>query len=44
VIFLPDGTGEPNEEGLNYYNSLIDALLDKGIPCKFLLPESTISI
>lgn len=28
---LPDGTGEPNEEGLSYYNSLIDALLDKGL-------------
>ncbi|KAG0538692.1 hypothetical protein BDA96_03G258500 [Sorghum bicolor] len=26
-----NGTGEPNEEGLNYYNSLIDTLLDKGI-------------
>jgi hypothetical protein len=30
-FFLLDGTGEPNEEGLNYYNSLIDVLLDKGI-------------
>jgi len=29
-FFLLDGTGEPNEEGLNYYNSLIDTLLDKG--------------
>lgn len=28
---FPNGTGEPNEEGLSYYNSLIDALLDKGI-------------
>nr|CAB3468790.1 unnamed protein product [Digitaria exilis] len=28
---FPNGTGEPNEEGLNYYNSLIDTLLDKGI-------------
>ncbi|XP_066369465.1 beta-glucosidase 25-like isoform X2 [Miscanthus floridulus] len=28
---FPNGTGEPNEEGLNYYNSLIDVLLDKGI-------------
>ncbi|CAD6338617.1 unnamed protein product [Miscanthus lutarioriparius] len=30
-FFLLDGTGDPNEEGLNYYNSLIDVLLDKGI-------------
>lgn len=29
-FFSLDGTGEPNEEGLNYYNSLIDAVLDKG--------------
>jgi beta-glucosidase len=39
AILLPDGTGEPNEEGLNYYNSLIDALLDKGIPSTFLVSE-----
>ncbi|AQK66374.1 Putative beta-glucosidase 41 [Zea mays] len=31
LFFLLDGTGEPNEEGLNYYNSLINTLLDKGI-------------
>jgi beta-glucosidase/6-phospho-beta-glucosidase/beta-galactosidase len=30
MICLPDGTGKPNEEGLSYYNSLIDVLLDKG--------------
>lgn len=28
---FPNGTGKPNEEGLSYYNSLIDVLLDKGI-------------
>ncbi|KAF3453556.1 hypothetical protein FNV43_RR03996 [Rhamnella rubrinervis] len=28
---FPNGTGEPNREGINYYNSLIDALLEKGI-------------
>ncbi|KAL7131049.1 hypothetical protein ABFS83_13G173700 [Erythranthe nasuta] len=28
---LPNGTGEPNPQGINYYNNLIDALLDKGI-------------
>ena len=32
MICLADGTGKPNEEGLNYYNSLIDVLLDKGFP------------
>jgi len=38
---LLDGTGEPNEEGLNYYNSLIDVLLDKGISySKFLCVKS----
>ncbi|XP_058072984.1 putative beta-glucosidase 41 isoform X2 [Magnolia sinica] len=28
---FPNGTGEPNPEGIDYYNSLIDALLEKGI-------------
>ncbi|KAA3486775.1 Beta glucosidase 41 isoform 1 [Gossypium australe] len=28
---FPCGTGEPNIEGINYYNSLIDALIKKGI-------------
>ncbi|KAJ4848417.1 putative beta-glucosidase 41 [Turnera subulata] len=28
---FPNGTGDPNPEGINYYNSLIDALLEKGI-------------
>ncbi|KAI3457022.1 hypothetical protein Pfo_013685 [Paulownia fortunei] len=28
---LPNGTGEPNPEGIEYYNNLIDALLEKGI-------------
>ncbi|KAK4576372.1 hypothetical protein RGQ29_027081 [Quercus rubra] len=28
---FPNGTGEPNAEGINYYNCLIDALLEKGI-------------
>lgn len=28
---LTDGTGEANAEGVKYYNSLIDALLAKGI-------------
>ncbi|XP_057458463.1 beta-glucosidase 25 isoform X2 [Lotus japonicus] len=28
---FPNGTGEPNTEGIKYYNSLIDALLEKGI-------------
>ena len=27
---MADGTGEPNPEGIDYYNSLIDALLEKG--------------
>ena len=31
MIFLPDGMGKRNEEGLSYYNSLIDVLLDKGL-------------
>ena len=29
-FLLIDGTGEPNAEGINYYNSFIDALLEKG--------------
>ncbi|KAM6580396.1 hypothetical protein CsatA_004170 [Cannabis sativa] len=28
---FPNGTGESNPEGISYYNSLIDALLEKGI-------------
>ncbi|XP_059647408.1 putative beta-glucosidase 41 isoform X2 [Cornus florida] len=28
---FPNGTGEPNSEGIEYYNCLIDALLEKGI-------------
>ncbi|XP_015897708.2 putative beta-glucosidase 41 isoform X1 [Ziziphus jujuba] len=28
---FPNGTGKPNAEGISYYNSLIDALLEKGI-------------
>ncbi|XP_017186393.1 putative beta-glucosidase 41 isoform X2 [Malus domestica] len=28
---FPNGRGESNSEGINYYNSLIDALLEKGI-------------
>ncbi|XP_072953891.1 beta-glucosidase 25 [Typha angustifolia] len=28
---FPNGTGEPNPEGIRHYNSLIDALIGKGI-------------
>ncbi|KAL6205601.1 hypothetical protein ACLB2K_022858 [Fragaria x ananassa] len=28
---FPNGTGAPNSEGISYYNSLIDSLLEKGI-------------
>lgn len=27
---MADGNGDPNQEGIDYYNSLIDALLEKG--------------
>ncbi|XP_050371156.1 putative beta-glucosidase 41 isoform X2 [Argentina anserina] len=28
---FPNGTGTPNSEGISYYNSLIDSLIEKGI-------------
>lgn len=28
---FPNGTGEPNQEGISYYSKLLDALLEKGI-------------
>lgn len=28
---FPNGTGEPNPEGISHYNSVIDALLEKGL-------------
>ncbi|CAA2961995.1 beta-glucosidase 41 isoform X1 [Olea europaea subsp. europaea] len=28
---FPNGTGQPNSEGIQYYNNLIDALIKKGI-------------
>ena len=28
---FPEGTGEPNPKGLDFYNRLVDALLDAGI-------------
>ncbi|MBN9503469.1 MAG: beta-glucosidase [Armatimonadetes bacterium 55-13] len=34
---LPEGTGEVNQEGIDFYNRLIDALIAKGItPCATL--------
>lgn len=36
IILLTDGTGEPNLEGIEYYNSLIDALLEKGFSITIL--------
>lgn len=31
-----DGTGAPNSEGISYYNSLIDSLLEKGKSMRLL--------
>lgn len=31
VRVLPDGTGTPNPEGLDYYSRLVDALLEAGV-------------
>ncbi|WHZ37040.1 GH1 family beta-glucosidase [Sagittula sp. MA-2] len=34
---LPEGTGTPNEEGLDYYDRLTDAMLERGLkPCATL--------
>lgn len=40
ILSLIDGTGEPNQEGINYYNNLIDALLEKGSLVKYHLEFS----
>lgn len=29
-LMLTDGTGKPNPHGIEYYNNLIDSLLEKG--------------
>ena len=31
IIYMADGVGEVNWEGVKYYNALIDGLLERGI-------------